>query len=155
MVELIGLGNKNNFSEMIMIGALLGISMIFIGGLSPAFSLGIPTEPLASVGKSFTVGIAAPILEEFAFRGVLLWLLAIILGNVFAAIVGQAVAFSLFHQAAYGVAAAASFVGAGAFGVIAAMVTLKYRSLLPAMVMHAIFNGWLLINLAQGLVVAA
>ncbi len=48
----------------IALGFALGIGMIFIGTVSPAFTLGLPSVPLASAGETFLVVMTAPIYEE-------------------------------------------------------------------------------------------
>lgn len=136
----------------ILIGLGLGIGFIVLNLLSPAITIGFPNLGLAitPIATLFVIGILAPIIEEILFRGALFGLLELLNINVVLAVLLQAAAFTTYHYTAYGasLAAVGAFIGAFLFGIIAMFVTIKRQSLLPSIILHSIFNIYLLSKLA-------
>lgn len=85
-------------------------------------------------GSVFAVVIAAPIAEELVFRGVILhgFLARYRVG---AAVAASALLFGVAHLNPW------QFVGATAFGIVAAWWFLGSRSLVPCILGHAVGNG--------------
>lgn len=141
-MEMIGVGQ--NWKRDILLGLLFGV--IFIAAnIFTGISIGLPSLPAQLVGKYGIVSVLAPIFEEAGFRGVLLFLTGGF-GTFFIYAI-NIIAFALFHYAAYGASLAAmsaSFIGAGLFAGFAVFTTLRYKSILPAIITHAIFNTFLL-----------
>lgn len=126
-------------------GLLVGIGFIMVNVVTPAITIGLPqAAALSAVDQYLVTGLIAPIFEEILFRSVLFGVAMYATKNLWIAIAGQAVMFSMYHWVAYGPAMMASFVGAFIFGIAAAVVAYDRKSILPAIVMHAIFNGFLL-----------
>lgn len=141
-MEMIGIGQ--NWRRDILLGLLFG-TIFIVANIFTGISIGLPSLPAQVVGKYGIVSVLAPIFEEAGFRGVLLFLtggfglIPLYLINI--------ITFSLFHYVAYGASLAAmsaSFIGAGLFAAFAVFVTLRYKSILPAIITHAIFNTFLL-----------
>jgi membrane protease YdiL (CAAX protease family) len=82
------------------------------------------------------VVIAAPIVEEFTFRGLGFRLLAPF--GTFVAVVGTAVAFAADHGLVEG------FPALFLFGIGVALVRLRTGSIYPGMMLHACFNAFAL-----------
>ncbi|MEN7343094.1 MAG: CPBP family glutamic-type intramembrane protease [Pseudomonadota bacterium] len=82
----------------------------------------------------FVVAVVVPIVEEFLFRGVMLTVIA---GNLsfFAANLIQSVLFASMHDSFW---LAPGYI---AFALIAGWMTRRTNSLLPAILMHAVFNA--------------
>lgn len=80
--------------------------------------------------------ILAPLMEETAFRGILLPAVSRALGSVFFGIVISSFLFASIHP--QGIAGWPPLMGIGA---VCAALTYQTRSLVPAMVVHAIHNG--------------
>ena len=82
-----------------------------------------------------TVAVIPPIVEELIFRGLLLerWATAWRVGT---AVIVQAVFFGVLHV---------NPIGAGAFGLVLALVYLRSRSLWPPIAMHALWNGFVVL----------
>lgn len=121
----------------ILYGAGLGGGFVLLNLLAPEFRIGVPQ---AALGLAV---VLAPLVEEFVFRCFLLGWAGQHVHNFGVANVIQAVAFSLFHWQAYGLALQAAFVGAFVFGLVAGFVAKDRRSIVPVIVMHAIFNFWI------------
>lgn len=119
-------------------GIFIGVLFVFINLLIPEFRIGVPQAALG------LVVLLAPIAEEFAFRGFILGFFNNIFKNFYIANILQAILFSLFHWSAYGMGLQAAFIGAGIFGIIAGYVALKRNSIVPCIVMHGIFNLWII-----------
>lgn len=135
------IGIDKNWKSDALTGLAYGIGFMLINRLFPQFIIGVPHQILIG-GYFFTVCVAAPILEEAGFRGILYPLLRERFGEN-TALLGSSAAFSLFHWAAYGLALTTAFVGAFFFGVVAALLTKKQNSIIGAVVMHSIFNFWI------------
>ncbi len=132
-------------------GLLFGIGFVILNLLAPSITIGFPTLPQATGGERTSVaGILAPSGEEFAFRGLLLSAFDMVF-PVWLAVPAQAAVFALYHAKAYGASLAlqnissisGALVGAGLFGIVAGILTIWKKSLIPAMVTHAIFNLYL------------
>ncbi|MGD1907198.1 MAG: lysostaphin resistance A-like protein [Leptolyngbyaceae cyanobacterium] len=106
---------------------------LFLGGEGTAFPL------LYNVLMVILLVVAAPTLEEFIFRGVLLHRWATRWGLP-SAVVGTSLIFGIFH---------ANWVGLSMFGLVMALLYLRSRSLGLVMGVHALNNG-----IAAGLEVA-
>ena len=149
------IGIDDNIGTDIVIGAVVGGLFIFMFestsitmGLPPIYPQATSSQIANVVAAVAIVGGLAPILEEGLFRGGLYHVLNKIMG-VIPAIVVTGVAFALFHWQAYGAALAAAFVGAFLFSTVACIMAIKTRSLIPAVVTHAIINIYLLIQSEQ------
>ena len=95
-----------------------------------------PSKAVPFALNAVVVGIAAPVVEEFTFRGVGFALLARF-GTV-VAVVGTAAAFAADHGLVEG------FPALFLFGVAVALVRLRTGSLYPGMLLHASFNAFAL-----------
>ncbi|HRF59868.1 MAG TPA: type II CAAX endopeptidase family protein [Fimbriimonadaceae bacterium] len=82
--------------------------------------------------------IMAPLLEETAFRGILFPAVSRLVGSVVLGILISSFLFASIHP--QGIAGWPPLMGIGA---VCAIVTYQTRSLIPAMVLHAIHNGLL------------
>jgi sodium transport system permease protein len=102
-----------------------------------------PEGILGWAAAFFVLAITPAICEEFLFRG---FLLSSLKGRVndWAAIGLTAVLFGLFHLDVY------RFFGTTALGVLLGYMTLRTRSVLPAVAMHAINNGIAVALMAAG-----
>lgn len=141
-MEMIGV--SGNWKKDILIGSIAGAAFI-LANIFTGIAIGLPSLPAQVVGKYGIVSVLAPIFEEVGFRSVLLFLTA---GFGTLALYAINIAtFSLFHYLAYGASLAAmsaNFIGAGLFAAFAVWVTIRYKSILPAIICHMIFNSWLL-----------
>jgi membrane protease YdiL (CAAX protease family) len=138
------IGIDANWKRDALEGGAYGLAFIFINKLFPQFIIGVPHEVLFGLGGlTLTVCVVAPILEEIGFRGILYPTAGKQFGDNIA-IIGTSLAFSLFHWAAYGLALTTAFVGAFFFGFVAAYIAKKQNSLMGVMVMHGIFNWWMI-----------
>lgn len=86
--------------------------------------------------NALVVVIAAPIVEEFTFRGLGFRLLAPF--GMFVAVVGTAAAFAADHGLVEG------FPALFLFGIAVALVRLRTGSIYPGMMLHACFNAFAL-----------
>lgn len=138
------------------IGVAIGVLFILLNLLAPSITIGFPLVPQATEGERLgIVGFAAPIGEELAFRFIALNILLFMGVPIFIIIILQVVVFSLFHATAYAGSLAlqnitsniGAFVGAGIFSLIVTMITLHRRSFLAAIVIHMIFNIYLVTKL--------
>lgn len=96
-------------------------------------------NPLLIAGLFFTAAIQAPIVEELAFRGVLAPAIARVAGGVVMGVLLSSLVFAAIHP--QGIVAWLALAGVGA---MCAVLTYHQRSIIPAIVMHAIHNGALL-----------
>lgn len=149
------IGIDDNIGTDIAIGAVVGGLFVFMFestsitmGLPPIYPQATSSQIANVVAAVAIVGGLAPILEEGLFRGGLYHVLSKIMG-VIPAIVVTGVAFALFHWQAYGAALGAAFVGAFLFSTVACIMSIKTRSLIPAIVTHMIINIYLLIQSEQ------
>ena len=133
-----------NWQKQVLIGSLLGGAFIVLNLLT-GIAIGFPVLPYSTVlAKYGVVGVLAPVGEELAFRMLIPYMLSFLATPVI--FILSAGVFSLFHYYAYGAslgAMNASFIGAFLFGIVALYFTLKYKSPIIAIVLHAIFNIWL------------
>lgn len=139
-LQLIGIGNK--WVEEISVGFIFGVVLISFAYFYPNFIIGYPQS---TADEFIIVGGVAPIVEEISFRGVLMNILDKNMPFLFALILSSAL-FSLFHWKAYGLAMSSAFVGAFIFGVVAGLITKWRKSIIPAIILHATFNLYLLIK---------
>ena len=86
--------------------------------------------------NALVVVVAAPIVEEFTFRGLGFRLLAPL--GTFVAVVGTALAFAADHGLVEG------FPALFVFGVSVALIRLRTGSIYPGMMLHACFNAFAL-----------
>lgn len=104
----------------------------------PDVWIGDPVQDLRSVGASamtifFLVCVTPPVVEELAFRGLLLESIREPFGTLPAAIVTSAL-FSILHVALL------SFIPLAALALVLAALRMRTGSLWPAIVGHGIFN---------------
>ncbi len=99
--------------------------------------------PLAWVLLVVAVVVVAPAVEEYFFRGLLLRALRDRLGAV-PAVVASSALFALVHREVL------VLPGLFVFGVVAAVLTLRFDRLGPAWAMHAGFNATTVVLLAAG-----
>ncbi len=167
----------NGFSEGIeslemslpdaLVGAGVAAVLIGFSKINEGFSLFVPTIPAAAFEATFlsgTVGQAiiiialAPIVEEIAFRGALKRIILERLGGLSegGANLAQAAIFAVYHVIAYAgvlriesaLAQSGAFITAGIVGLILGIVVDKRKNLLPAIIIHAMFNGFIWTALA-------
>lgn len=135
-------------SAAIVAGLALGTRMMSL--LWGAFALGVGWNPPVTEGSSLTavfgpgpLGLAlafvlavvvGPISEELAFRGVIAPALDRRFGRL-AAILGSAGLFAFYHVTPW------LFVPMFVFGCALAWLALSRRSLWPAIALHAVYNG--------------
>lgn len=94
-------------------------------------------DPAAIALVVLSAVVVAPLVEEFLFRRVLQgWLLERFPGDTVAAICLQALAFGLAH-AGQGLAP----VPLALFGIVLGTIVLRTGSLLPAVILHGLFNA--------------
>lgn len=135
------------------LGLVVGVAFIFLNILAPAISIGLPNLGLSvtETGALIVVGILAPIIEEILFRGALLTLiLPRLINNTFFNVIIAAAAFAVYHFTAYGASfasASGAFIGAFIFAIIVTLLVLWRKSLLPGIIVHSIFNIYLLSKL--------
>lgn len=138
------IGIDGNWKRDALEGGAYGLGFILINKLFPQFIIGVPHEVLFGLGGlTLTVCVVAPILEEIGFRGIVYPTLQKEAGENWA-VLGASAAFSLFHWAAYGLALTTAFVGAFFFGLVSCIVAKKQNSLIGVVVMHSIFNWWMI-----------
>lgn len=152
-------GIDQNYLKDSAIGSSTGIGYLILNAVTPTFSLGLPQIPLA-LGSTFRfiiTAIGAPVFEESFFRGVLLGKFreyfdtktdqekAFWISNIV-----QALLFGLFHSAVYGafITLSSAYISAVFFGLVAGYMTEKTNSLLPSILAHMIFNGFLITQMA-------
>jgi len=139
-------------------GALVWLSAVIAQAVMAAMLLGLGVEIgsntdglLDERGWSPTLVvtvlaavIAAPLVEEILFRGVILPALVPRLGRVLA-VLAQAIVFGAVHVDPSGSAGPGLVVVLSAVGAVFAVATLLTGRLWPAIVGHALFNGVVLI----------
>lgn len=132
---------------------LLGLGLILpiVGGLQPLMAKLLPipqadaarmTQALSefSVWQAFLLAALSPaIMEEFLFRGIFLGLFRE-QGTRQRAVVMSALGFALIHLSIY------RFAPTFLLGLVLGTLVVRHGSLLPAMVMHLVYNGTLLIG---------
>lgn len=143
---------KEQWKSDVAIGLILGFSFIFLNLLNPAISIGLPNLGLSLGGldRILVVGVLAPGIEEILFRGALFGFLTLINLALPLVVLISAGTFVAYHFLAYGgsLAASGAFIGAGIFALIVSAVYLWRKSLLPGIILHSIFNIYLITKLA-------
>ncbi len=111
-----------------MLFSRFGLSGIFLGNIALPFS----TEHADLILFAFTYIAAAPIVEEYAFRGVLLN----VLGRYgkFFALLTTSFLFALAH------ADLIDFLPAFALGYLLGRIEIRYHSIQPTLAIHILFN---------------
>lgn len=131
---------------------MLTIFAWLLGRLMPP-DLSQLTGPMEELGRSagwprvvfLSLAIVImPPLEEFVFRGVLFASLAGRFGNM-NAVLASTILFVLFHVADK-IHYWPGFVAVGMLGVAATALRLRYRSLWPGILMHALYNAALVLS---------
>ena len=102
------------------------------GELVSGVGISIEPEILTDIVYAFTFIVVSPILEEFAFRGVLLSSLSRY-GKYFA-LSASSIIYFLAHGSFM------EFLPSFIMGVLLGKLTLRYRSIKPATIIHIIFN---------------
>ena len=130
-----------------ILGIVIYITFIFMAIISPTMAIGIPTMPMsiASDMQLLIVGFLAPIAEEIIFRGLLLAAFARTFGYMTGNII-VSILFAITHLTAYGIGMTSAFIGAGLFAIIAGIVAISTKNILPAIIMHSMANIWTWIN---------
>jgi len=141
--------------------ATVGILLSQLGGNPPEIGSNSTSQTIGDLTQSgsllfvgFLVAIMAPVAEEIFFRGALLG--SIVQESVnrwlrVGAVVIVSVIFGLFHfQGATGtISDVLAMVTPGLVGVTAAILTLKFNSLYPAIFTHLFYNGIVLAIIAS------
>lgn len=146
--------DKDTWKQDVFIGVVVGVFFILVNILAPAISMGLPNFGLAAsgVGSLIVVALFAPVIEEILFRGAVLSVLLPRLGfGVVVSVILAAITFVLYHQTAYGgsfAAASAAFFGAFIFALIATGLVFWRKNLLSGIIVHSIFNIFLLSKLS-------
>ncbi len=103
--------------------------------------------PVAIIEFAFVAIVLAPILEELAFRGLLLRAFSQPLGTGWA-IVLQAVCFGAYHfNPSLGRFNMPSIVAKTAIGAVFGIAATRWRRLGPTMIAHALFNTVFVISI--------
>lgn len=124
-------------------GLLLGLALFVVSGVGYAVSAGLGFKPpaeaaLASGHQGLTVlilialVITLAVLEEWLFRGVILDFLRP--QSVVLAVIGSATLFALYHLSWF------QFLPAFLLGIGLALIVVRFGSVWPAVVAHALFN---------------
>ena len=133
-------------------GLIPGVAMILLNWLIPQFTIGFPLLPQATTGERiFIVVVLAVIAEEFFFRGLIFSVLKDLITTL-GAVIATSLLFALFHIYAYAsslslqgiVAVSGALIAAGIFGLIASFISIQRNSLISSMILHLIFNAWLM-----------
>lgn len=126
-------------------GLVLGIAFIIFRFLQPATVTSLFTTwlPLQFLGNFVIAVIAAPVLEEWLFRGAIDSFFEEKVGNVYAAVILTAIFFAIFHWAAYGqflFGNFATFATAFMFSIAFSMIARYTKSLSGSILAHAMVN---------------
>jgi len=133
------------WDEQMFYGVIIGLAFVTLN-----YALGIylqvnPLQVKEMPIASFIITVMmVPIVEEGLFRGVIAPSIAEDAGLIHGALI-SAFAFAMFHGYVYGYNPLAMTM-AFLFGVVAALVDFKYKSLLPGAVGHSIVNFFAYIN---------
>ena len=148
----IELFDRSDWKKDVIVGVLIGAGFIVANFLIPAIAIGMPSlsMSLGDISRWLVIGLVAPVVEEILFRGALIGFIShwkkipLLLAGVI-----SAVAFMIYHLTAYGasLAVAGAYLGALIFGLLAFFVTKWRNNLLPAIIMHSIFNSYLLFKM--------
>lgn len=154
------LGIDKNLLFDFIIGIAIGVGIVLLGKIVGFIgAIGIPinlTITLDDVGKFIIIVMVAPICEEIFFRQFVLSFFDDKLENLgislsfFLAAIFTAVAFSLFHMAAYGgslKSAGGSFFSAALMGVVFAYEVKIFKSVLPSIMTHMVLNFSIMLSL--------
>ncbi len=139
------IGISGSWKDDMAFGAIIGLLFITMNIVIPnVMVIGIPeTMSLALQAGLVIVVVVAPLVEEPLFRSITFGILDKATGNRVLAIFGQAMAFSLYHWRVYGMGLQTAFVGAFVFALLAQLVTIERKSIVPAIFMHMLFNLFL------------
>ena len=132
-----------DFFVYVVVFIALGSSLVFLVSIINIYIpigenvlLGVvallPTDYVETIIFSILYCLAVPILEEIAFRGILLRALGVY-GNRFALITG-AIIYALLQPNF------ASFIPAFFMAIFLINLTLRYKSIVPAIAVHIVFN---------------
>lgn len=133
---------------LVWVSAVVAQAMVAAALLGLGVEVGSNTEGLfddsglsaALLVTAFAAVVAAPVVEEIVFRGVILPALVPRLGRAFA-VITQGVVFGAVHVDPSGSAGVGLVVVLAAVGVVFGMATLLVGRLWPAIIGHALFNG--------------
>jgi membrane protease YdiL (CAAX protease family) len=138
--RLVLIGLAGALAEIPVVLATLGISLVlaerFPSPGHPAQELMRSPTALSIIAFVIAGVIVAPLVEEFVFRGVLAPALSALRGPRFGVVVSSFV-FACMHP--QGVAGWPPLMAVGA---MCALVTYQSRSIVPAIVLHAVHNGF-------------
>jgi membrane protease YdiL (CAAX protease family) len=147
MTKFIGI--NINWKRDLKVALIASFILVTLTSLIPQFSIAVPLLPQSSVSTNFIIsGIVAPIAEEVGFRVVVLNLLTGFITSFALIAITSALIFSLAHYFAYtggGLYTTIgdniiSFISAFVFGIAMAYVVKRYDSVLPAIIIHSVFN---------------
>jgi sodium transport system permease protein len=147
------LGLRGASPQSVIGGGLIGVGMILpiAGGLQPLMAelLPMPEADAARMGEAFAnfsmtqaillAALSPALMEEFVFRGIFLGLFRED-GSKQRAVLLSALGFALIHLSIHRLAP--TFV----LGVLLGALVVRHGSLLPAVVMHFVYNGVLLVG---------
>lgn len=149
------IGIDDNIGTDILIGIAIGGGFVLLFestsitmGLPPFYPQVTSGQIVSVIAAIVIVGGLAPILEEPLLRGAVLHFTDKLM-PIIPAIVVTGVVFAMFHWVVYGSALVAAFVGAFLFSTVACIVSIRTKSLVSAVVTHAIINLYLLIQSEQ------
>ncbi|MDA2973779.1 MAG: CPBP family glutamic-type intramembrane protease [Actinomycetota bacterium] len=133
---------------LVWVSAVVAQAMVAAALLGLGVEIGSNTEGLfddsgltaALLVTAFAAVVAAPVVEEVVFRGVILPALVPRVGRVFAVVV-QAVVFGAVHADPSGSAGAGLVVVLAAVGAVFGVAALITGRLWPVILGHALFNG--------------
>lgn len=128
----------------ILIGILLGLVFIVGNIAAPnTITIGLPPEILTTAaGQFWGSTILAPFAEEIIFRGGIYTILTLVLPAWVSGIL-QALIFSGAHAYYYGLGLQSAFIGAFSFGIATWLISKWRGSIIPAIILHIMFNLWL------------
>lgn len=134
----------------LMVGFLyigfMSITSVTMAGPPPIYPL-TPFAEQISIFSTFLVqSFMAPIGEEALFGGVFLWYVWKTAKFPAVAVVIVSVLFAGFHYTAYGATLPAAYVGAFFFRILMCILIFYTKSILPAVIVHAMVNAHLYIE---------
>ena len=130
--------------ELFLANRLLGMELLDSESMARAGVLLKAWQTIPVWWIVLTLGIAAPVCEEWFFRG---YLLASLRGRMpdWQAILIAGLLFGLFHVVTPNVLAIERFLPSGFLGLVLGWVAVRCGSVLPSMLLHAVHNSLLLL----------
>ena len=148
------IGIDDNWPFDLGVGIISGLFFVAFYA-STSISMGIPAPIyIQSVGNivNFFAGLSvvcllASICEESIMAAILY--ITNEVSNEVVAVILTSIAFAALHWQVYGEAMMGAYVGAFLFRIVASVLMLSTKSLIPSMVMHAMVNGYLYLESEQ------